>query len=42
MTWLMAEKSPKIAGTASPFGSGNLKNLSLPPAARPFHVGILE
>ena len=35
-------KTPKIAGAASPFGSGDLKSLSFPPGAKAFHVGIFN
>ena len=34
--WLVSRKTPKIAGAASPFGSGDLKSLSLPPGAKAF------
>ncbi len=33
------EKTPKIAGAASPFGSGDLKSPSPPPSAKAFRVG---
>ena len=29
-----SRKTPKIAGTASPFGSGDLKSPSFPPVAK--------
>lgn len=33
-------KYPKIAGTASPFGSGDLKTQASPRSPRDFRVGI--